>query len=50
MSAEAVSPRKRSNAYNIFILVLTVLSLAVMVCLLLPLRSRPSRCSGSMTT
>ena len=37
MSTEAVSPRKRSNAYNIFILLLTVLSLVVMVCLLLPL-------------
>ena len=37
MSTEAASPRKRSNAYNIFILVLTVLSLVVMLCLLLPL-------------
>jgi voltage-gated potassium channel len=31
------TPQKRSNAYNIFVLVLTVLSLVVMVCLLLPL-------------
>jgi voltage-gated potassium channel len=37
MTQEAVPPRKRSNAYNIFILVLTVLSLAVMVVMLLPL-------------
>jgi voltage-gated potassium channel len=37
MSTEAISPRKRSNSYNIFILVLTILSLVVMVCLLLPL-------------
>src|SRR5512139_2426894 len=34
---ETVSPRKHSNAYNIFILVLTVLSLAVMVVMLLPI-------------
>jgi len=37
MALEKVSPRKRSNAYNIFILALTVLSLAVMVVMLLPL-------------
>ncbi len=37
MAQEAASPRKHSNSYNIFILVLTVLSLAVMVVLLLPL-------------
>jgi voltage-gated potassium channel len=37
MVAETASPGKRSNAYNIFILVLTVLSLAVMVVMLLPL-------------
>lgn len=37
MTQETASPRKRSNAYNIFILVLTVLSLAVMVVMLLPL-------------
>jgi voltage-gated potassium channel len=37
MAQETTSPRPRSNAYNIFILVLTVLSLAVMVVLLLPL-------------
>jgi len=36
MAQEAVSPRQHSNAYNIFILVLTVLSLAVMVVMLLP--------------
>ncbi len=36
MTEEAVQPRKPSNAYNIFILVLTVLSLAVMVLMLLP--------------
>lgn len=40
MAQEAVSPRKtgrKSNAYQIFILVLTVLSLAIMVWLLLPI-------------
>jgi voltage-gated potassium channel len=37
MAQDSVSPRKHSNSYNIFILVLTVLSLAVMVVLLLPL-------------
>jgi voltage-gated potassium channel len=37
MAQETTSPRKHSNAYNIFILVLTVLSLAVMVVMLLPL-------------
>jgi voltage-gated potassium channel len=37
MAAEKARPRKRSNSYNIFILVLTILSLVVMVCLLLPL-------------
>jgi len=37
MTLETAKLRKTSNAYNIFILVLTVLSLAVMVLLLLPL-------------
>jgi voltage-gated potassium channel len=37
MTQETASPRKRGNAYNIFILVLTVLSLAIMVVMLLPL-------------
>jgi voltage-gated potassium channel len=37
MTQETTSPGQHSNAYNIFILVLTVLSLAVMVVLLLPL-------------
>jgi voltage-gated potassium channel len=37
MAQEATKPRKHSNAYNIFILVLTVLSLAVMVVMLLPI-------------
>ena len=37
MSDEKTKSRKTSNAYNIFILVLTVLSLGIMVCLLLPL-------------
>jgi voltage-gated potassium channel len=37
MAQAPASPRKHSNAYNIFIFVLTVLSLAVMVVLLLPL-------------
>ena len=37
MTQETTKLRKTSNAYNIFILVLTVFSLAVMVVLLLPL-------------
>ena len=37
MAQETTSPRKHSNSYNIFILVLTILSLVVMVVLLLPL-------------
>jgi hypothetical protein len=36
MTQETAKLRKTSNAYNIFILVLTVLSLAVMVVMLLP--------------
>ena len=37
MTQETTKPRKHSNAYNIFILVLTILSLAVMVAMILPL-------------
>ena len=37
MAQETTTPRKHGNSYNIFILVLTVLSLAVMVAMLLPL-------------
>ena len=37
MAQDTASPRQHSNAYNIFILVLTVLSLGIMVVLLLPL-------------
>lgn len=37
MTQETASPRKHSNAYNIFILVLTVISLLVMVVMFLPL-------------
>jgi len=37
MAQETAKLRKTSNAYNIFILVLTVLSLAVMVVMLLPI-------------
>lgn len=37
MTQDGVTTRQHSNAYNIFILVLTVLSLAVMVVMLLPL-------------
>jgi voltage-gated potassium channel len=37
MTHETASLRQHSNAYNIFILVLTVLSLAVMVVMLLPI-------------
>jgi voltage-gated potassium channel len=39
MAQETAKLRKTSNAYNIFILVLTVLSLAVMVVMLLPMIS-----------
>ncbi len=39
MAKETAKLRKTSNAYNIFILVLTVLSLAVMVVMLLPMIS-----------
>jgi voltage-gated potassium channel len=37
MAQPTASPRQHSNAYNIFILALTVLSLAVMVIMLLPI-------------
>ena len=37
MTQEAVPPHKRSNSYNIFIFVLTLLSLGIMVVMLLPL-------------
>ncbi len=37
MTQEAPTLRKTSNAYNIFILVLTILSLAIMVVMLLPI-------------
>jgi voltage-gated potassium channel len=37
MAQETASTRQHSNSYNIFILVLTVLSLAIMVVMLLPL-------------
>jgi voltage-gated potassium channel len=37
MTHETASTRQHSNAYNIFVLVLTVLSLAIMVVMLLPL-------------
>ena len=37
MTQETAVLRKTSNAYNIFILVLTVLSLAIMVVMLLPI-------------
>ena len=39
MTQETAVLRKPSNAYNIFILVLTVLSLAIMVVMLLPVSS-----------
>jgi voltage-gated potassium channel len=40
MAQVTASPRQHSNAYNIFILVLTVLSLAVMVVMLLPISAQ----------
>ena len=39
MTQEAAVLRKPSNAYNIFILILTLLSLAIMVVMLLPVSS-----------
>ena len=46
MSAETTRPRKTSNSYNIFILVLTVLSLAIMVVQLLPLSEATMKLLG----
>ncbi len=37
MAQETAYPRQHSNAYNIFIFVLTILSLAIMVVMLLPI-------------
>ena len=37
MTQDTVPPRKKSNSYNIFIFVLTILSLLIMVAMLLPL-------------
>jgi voltage-gated potassium channel len=37
MTQETASPRRHSNAYNIFVLVLTVVSLVIMVLMFLPL-------------
>lgn len=37
MADEAVSRRRHSNAYNIFLLILTILSLVIMVAMFLPL-------------
>ena len=50
MTQETTQLRKTSNAYNIFILVLTILSLAVMVANLLPLSDATLGYSNSMTT
>jgi hypothetical protein len=43
---ETVQPRKTSNSYNIFILVLTVLSLAIMAVQLLPLSAATKELLG----
>ncbi|MGE5378187.1 MAG: potassium channel family protein [Bacteroidota bacterium] len=40
MTQETVPPRKRSNSYNIFIFVLTLLSLGIMFVMLLPLATQ----------
>ena len=51
MTQETAVLRKPSNSYNIFILVLTVLSLAIMVVMLLPVSAgNPRRCFQSMIT
>lgn len=42
MSTEVNAGRERSNAYSLFILVLTVLSLLIMVALVLPLNQATS--------
>ena len=48
MTQETAKLRKTSNAYNIFILVLTVLSLAVMVVMLLPISERNPQVAYSL--
>ncbi len=50
MTAEAPVVRKHGNAYNIFILVLTIFSLAIMVLLLLPLDPGGARPADAATT
>ena len=50
MTQETAKLRKTSNAYNIFILVLTVLSLAVMVVMLLPLSESTLKLLGFYDT
>ena len=50
MTAQAPVLRQHGNAYNIFILVLTVFSLALMVLLLLPLDQADARPPDSSTT
>ena len=50
MTTEAAPKSKFSNSYELFILLLTVLSLLNMVALLLPLRRRRSRCSSGTTS
>ena len=50
LTAQAPTLREHGNAYNIFILVLTIFSLALMVLLLLPVDERRASCSTSTTT
>ena len=50
MTAQAPVLRRHGNAYNIFILVLTIYSLALMVLLILPLDAGTHELVGSTTT
>ena len=51
MTAQAPALREHGNAYNIFILVLTIFSLALMALLVLPsVDPRPVSSSTSTTT
>ena len=50
MTQETAKLRKPSNAYNIFILVLTILSLAMMVVCCCQYLTQPTSCFQSMIT
>ena len=50
MTAQAPVLRRHGNAYNIFILVLTIYSLALMVLLILPLDAGTRELASTSTT